>query len=190
MLYFIADYHLRHKNVLDFEDRPYESIEEMEEDFIAKWNNVVNEEDTVVLVGDIIFHGKKHHWIELLTKLKGKKILVKGNHDDSKAVQNLVEEGYLEEYHEVGYMFKENKMLYWVTHYPMEIEERPRKFSIHGHIHNKPSRYMNQINVGVDSLIFKDVPFGQPIPFTRIEEYVEAIEPLLEEQYIKRMGKG
>lgn len=188
MIYFVSDYHMKHKNVLQFEERPYQNIEEMDNDFIQKWNEVVTEEDTVVLVGDIIFHGKKKDWIEFLDKTKGKKILVKGNHDDSKAIKDLVAEGYLEDYHEVGYSFKEDGIVYWVTHYPMGIGERPRKYSIHGHIHNQPSQYLNQINVGVDSPHFKDkVPFGQPIPMLMIKEYVQSIDDILHEKHFGKM---
>ena len=184
MDYFIADYHCKHKKILDFEERPYKDISEMYEDFIEKWNKVVTESDRVVLVGDILFHGKKKDWIEFLERLNGKKVLVKGNHDDSKAVKDLVSEGYLEEYHEVGYSFKHEGIVYWVTHYPMEIGERPNKISIHGHIHNQPSQHRNQLNVGVDSLIFKDkVPFGQPIPFELIHQMSKKISSELSKSY-------
>ena len=51
---------------------------------LANWNRLVSEEDTVVLPGDLSWALKLEETtadFEFLKKLKGKKILLKGNHD-------------------------------------------------------------------------------------------------------------
>lgn len=80
MNYYIADCHFSHKNILHFDQRPFENVEQMEEIMCASWNQTVNEEDTVYILGDFCW-GKADEWLKITKKLAGKKILVEGNHD-------------------------------------------------------------------------------------------------------------
>src|ERR1700677_1793896 len=79
-VWFTSDPHFWHKNIIRLCNRPFSSVEEMHKQLIAHWNNVVSDEDTVYVLGDVFFCGaQKAH--EILNQLKGKKILVRGNHD-------------------------------------------------------------------------------------------------------------
>ena len=78
--WFISDLHFSHKNVLEFENRPFETIEEMESKMIEAWNLVVGKHDKVYMLGDFCFGGA-NKWIEILDQLKGQIALIKGNHD-------------------------------------------------------------------------------------------------------------
>ncbi len=126
----------------------------MNEELIRDWNAVVKEGDTVYHLGDFVWGGITR-WREILDQLNGDIILIKGNHDDSKVIKKLYKEGYFKELHEVGLYRKVKyegiKYQMWLSHYPMEIGERERKFSISGHIHEEKNTWINQINVGVDS---------------------------------------
>ena len=51
MIYFTSDTHFGHKNVIRLCGRPYETVEEMDEDMIEKWNRKVTELDTVYMAG-------------------------------------------------------------------------------------------------------------------------------------------
>lgn len=184
-IYFTSDTHLFHKNILKFEDRPYASYEEMTEDMINKWNSQVNDDDIIYHIGDLSF-GNCDQTIEVLKRLKGKIILIKGNHDLSKHYQKINELGLLHEYHEVGITLKYKKQQMWLTHYPLEIGLRPRKWSIHGHIHSEESAWENQINVGVDSPHFKHKPFGELITIDEVFEVMEQRLPSIEERYINQ----
>ena len=53
-VYFTADTHFSHKNILLYENRPYQSIEEMDNDLIEKWNKTVGKNDTVYHLGDFV----------------------------------------------------------------------------------------------------------------------------------------
>src|SRR5690606_33871108 len=110
-------------------------------------------------------------------RLNGKIVLHKGNHDGSKHLKNLTREGYFEAVHTVGSYMKLHKYQLWLTHYPMEIGNRPNKMSISGHIHSTPSRMLNQVNVGVDSPLNFNRPFGQPIHVDELVEYLNYINP-------------
>ncbi len=52
MVYFISDTHFGHRNVLKLCNRPFETIEEMNETIIANWNSRVSGNDTVFIVGN------------------------------------------------------------------------------------------------------------------------------------------
>lgn len=82
MNYYISDLHLFHEASIRFDNRPFGSLEEMHEAVVSRWNNKVNNGDTVYILGDMSMRGKKEDLISLVATLKGKKILVKGNHDD------------------------------------------------------------------------------------------------------------
>ena len=61
MNYYISDMHLGHKNVLKFDSRPFQSVEEMNEALIINWNRKVTDEDDVWVLGDFAIVQKKIH---------------------------------------------------------------------------------------------------------------------------------
>ncbi|MEE1196626.1 MAG: hydrolase [Lachnospiraceae bacterium] len=80
MNYYIADPHFGHENVLKFDNRPFSSVDEMDEILITQWNAVVKDTDDVYIIGDFIYKSKKPAaWY--LKQLKGRKHLIQGNHD-------------------------------------------------------------------------------------------------------------
>ena len=79
-IFYIADLHFGHFNSIRFDNRPYSTVEEMDEALIRNWNSVVSDDDTVYILGDMFWH-KVDKSIEILKQLKGKKRLIKGNHD-------------------------------------------------------------------------------------------------------------
>lgn len=78
--FYISDLHFGHNNAIRFDNRPFENVEEMNSELIRRWNEAVGDEDTVYILGDM-FWIKPSDAAEVLKKLKGKKILIKGNHD-------------------------------------------------------------------------------------------------------------
>lgn len=51
--FYISDLHLGHKNCLSFDARPFETLEEMTETIISRWDNAVDEKDEVYILGDM-----------------------------------------------------------------------------------------------------------------------------------------
>lgn len=78
--FFISDLHIGHKNILQYDNRPYFTCSEMAEDIVSKWNNKVTPEDTVYVVGDFFWTSDAAKMY--LPKLNGKIILITGNHDN------------------------------------------------------------------------------------------------------------
>ena len=150
-IYFTADCHFYHKNILDYCQRPFKTIEEMNETFVNNWNSKIkNRKDEIYILGDFAF-ARGLVVNELLTKLNGKKYLIRGNHDkflkDKEFDTSLFE--WIKDYHFLRY----NKIKIAMLHYPMETWEQKHYGSIHlhGHIHNsKINEIQNRINVGVD----------------------------------------
>lgn len=77
---YIADWHYDHKNCIKFDNRPFFSRSEMNQTLVDRWNSVVSDEDVVYVLGDMFWCGAEMA-IQVLDKLNGAKILVKGNHD-------------------------------------------------------------------------------------------------------------
>lgn len=85
--YYIADMHLFCRSQVEegginYDGRPFETLEEMHQYFLEHWNAKVTNGDTVYILGDMAFRGKNEELIALVARLKGHKILVRGNHDD------------------------------------------------------------------------------------------------------------
>ena len=79
-IWFTSDTHFGHKNILIYESdaRPFETLEEMHEVLIDRWNSVVRDGDTVYHLGDFAFG---QQWVSIAERLKGRKKLIMGNHD-------------------------------------------------------------------------------------------------------------
>ena len=65
---YIADTHFGHANILRFDQRPFQNLEEMNEVLINNWNRAVTSADWVYILGDFCW-GKEPDWLELLKKL-------------------------------------------------------------------------------------------------------------------------
>lgn len=79
-----ADLHLGHANICKFtrEDgsplRPWDDVAEMDAEIIRRWNERVRDQDRVYVLGDCVINRRA---LPMLGQLKGRKCLVKGNHD-------------------------------------------------------------------------------------------------------------
>lgn len=131
MNFYISDLHFGHKNIIRFDNRPYSSIEEMDHALINNWNKVVTDEDTVYILGDISWYNKDKT-LKIIKSLKGKKVLIKGNHDkiDNELSKEFVKiRDYLEIYD------SDTKVI--LCHYPIPFWNGQFRDSVHlyGHVH-------------------------------------------------------
>lgn len=78
--FYVADWHYGHKNCIGFDNRPFFSVEEMNQALIDRWNGAVSADDTVYILGDMFWCGDDEA-ASVLARLNGSKILVRGNHD-------------------------------------------------------------------------------------------------------------
>jgi len=79
-IFFTADHHFGHANIIKFSERPFESLEHMNEELIKRWNEKIGKDDTVYHLGDFSL-GKPDFTKEILDRLNGNIHLIKGNHE-------------------------------------------------------------------------------------------------------------
>lgn len=142
MNYYISDLHFFcgsqiESGRINYDNRPYQTLEEMHEDMKKKWNRKVTNADTVYILGDIGMRGHSEELIALVAQLKGRKVLVKGNHDDLSdyRLQQLFFD--IADYKEVSDSFKGKSYKLALSHYPILLWNGQHKGRIllYGHTH-------------------------------------------------------
>ena len=133
--FFIADTHFGGENIRRYENRPFESVAEMDEKLIGNWNNTVTPEDTVYMLGDFSDYMDAEKDAEILSRLNGTKILVMGNHDAHRTPQEWREIGFTECY-AMPVIYKNFFML---SHEPLYINSNMPYANFYGHVHANPS---------------------------------------------------
>jgi len=167
MIYFTADLHLGHRAVINMQNRPFENVDEMNRTIIGNYNAFVGHDDTVYLLGDLCHHLKVEEANELISMLRGRKILVRGNHDKNYDA-SLFEE--IADFKTIS----ANGIYIAMMHYPMLSWPKSHHGSLqlHGHVHGR--REDNEANrdagilrydVGVDANNYCPVPIHQIISF-------------------------
>ncbi len=144
MRYYISDCHFYHNALLAHMDkRGFESVEKMNEAMIEAWNSRVRKNDEVVILGDFSW-GTTEQTEEILKQLKGKKFLIRGNHDlflEDKKFDASKYFGWVKDYAELS----DNKRKVVLSHYPIACyngqyrrneQGVPTAFMLHGHIHS------------------------------------------------------
>ena len=164
--WFIADTHFGHTNIIEYDNRPFKSVREMDKTMIKNWNKVVKGGDIVYHLGDFNM-GKSDRTLELMNKLNGRKILIKGNHDHKS--DNW--------WRDVGFEKVYDKPIIWheyyiLSHKPLETQlTRGFPFvNIHGHIHTNQLMGEQFINVGVMHWDYTPVNFKEIQRVLNIEE--------------------
>lgn len=142
----ISDTHFYHERILGYCQRPFNSIDEMNEAIIKNWNSVIGHDDIVYILGDFCF-GNKEMLTNIVSRLNGRKILILGNHD------RLTKSAYLD----VGFeTVTKNPMIvdsdFILSHHPIQ-GDLGKFYNIHGHKHKLPSEAQfspKHFDIGVD----------------------------------------
>ena len=173
MNWFTSDNHFGHSAVIQYCNRPFTNLAEMNEELIKRWNNRIKPDDTVYVVGDLALCPFKE-FEPIAARLNGKKFLIKGNHDHYSNAQ----------YERLGFkVFRELLMdiagrRVRLSHFPYAprwwkrpfcykselrfLERRPKRVKgetlMHGHSHVRYKKSNDgRIHVGVDAWNFYPV---------------------------------
>ena len=159
MIWFTSDTHFCHENIIKYCERPYADASQMDEALISKYNEVVKDNDTVYHLGDFSMDSytpeikavREPYLIEVFKRLKGKKILIIGNHDHSylELYSKLFETMF--PYYEIKNDANKSKII--LSHYPFESWNGKNHgwIHLHGHSHGQALILKNRYDVGVDS---------------------------------------
>lgn len=135
--WIISDTHFNHSNIINYENRPFATKEEMNEELVRRWNETVAPDDVVYHLGDVVFGGKAIKE-GILKRLNGYKILRLGNHDDRTTKRQWA--NYFDEVYEDDILLDE----LCLSHYPISDYEMERllalgliKGNVHGHVHSQ-----------------------------------------------------
>lgn len=171
-IFFSSDLHFHHRNIMSFcpTTRLGNSIDEMNELLIQKYNSRVSNNDTVYLLGDISF-GTFEQTKDTISRLNGTKHLIYGNHDQvirkHQELQNLFES--VQDYKRI----RIGKTTVILCHFPFRSWDMRHHGSFHlfGHTHGKLDEYPlgRSMDVGIDAR-----PDGDMLPWSW-----EDIKPVL-----------
>lgn len=142
MYFYTSDLHLNHAKIIEYCNRPFKDVEEMNKTIISNWNARVRAEDTVFILGDLGFFkdGKVAHYF--IKQLNGKKILIAGNHDLFLRKKDFNDTDFLEvkAIKNVKDPFVGKTIV--CCHYPMAVWDCQNYGNLHfyGHVHNNTAR--------------------------------------------------
>lgn len=131
-IFYIADTHFGHGNIITYDNRPFTDTEDMTEAIIENWNSVVKNDDDVYVVGDMFW---KLTWDEadaIAVQLNGLIHCIKGNHDETNVFPEDAEQ-------EFGYkeIIDEGRHVV-LCHYPIMFYNNmvnPNWYHLYGHVH-------------------------------------------------------
>lgn len=171
---FYSDPHFGHwtsesRNIIKYANRPFTNTREMNECFIYRYNEIITENDYVLWLGDVTFlpfdPTKK-----IIDKLKGKKALIKGNHD-KRSARWFLQLGFLAVFDHPIHLKIDDKYIK-ASHYPYKHTVKSKhkekcpnyhkgEILLHGHVHSKIKKLDEQIHVGVDAWDYYPVTIKQ-----------------------------
>ena len=172
MTYFTSDQHFGHFNIIRLCGRPFETVEEMDEALLSKWNGKVKADDTVYILGDLFFRAAKVE--PILKALNGHKHLIVGNHDHT-WMKRVEASDYFASVQTLKEVEVDGRVL-TLCHYPMlSYPQARRGYMVYGHIHNNVrddywpliARRSRMLNAGADVNNFEPVTFDEMVANNR-----------------------
>ena len=183
--WWTSDLHLGHTNIIRYSGRPFASTEKMNQAIVDRWNDRVQPEDEVWILGDIALSNRREQLEQNVSRLHGLKVLIPGNHDSCwqghrKGANRRAM------YEELGGLKvvdnPEPVMLaghsVTISHFPFWYSKKDLRYSewhprdqgdwlLHGHVHEGWRQKDRQINVGVDAWSFA------PVESATLEKIIE-----------------
>jgi calcineurin-like phosphoesterase family protein len=156
-IFFTSDEHYHHTNILKYCNRPYSSVEEMNDALIAEHNKVVKNADKVYHLGDFTFKSPRVA-ANVFRRLNG-------NHDEwvfdnglREAFRDIEHFKGIKDYEELKFGRNGEKIHLVLFHFPLLTWHKAHRGSImlHGHTHSNIDRINEDSNtkrfdIGVDS---------------------------------------
>ena len=181
-IWFGSDHHFGHKNIITYCNRPFESVEEMDEMLIQWHNELVKPNDIFYQLGDLAL-GSFEDSIKKAARLQGMKLLVPGNHDRVWSTEKESrQERFRPMYEEAGFDILSEQFVVdldlagevavLLSHLPSEGDsQKEERYAdmrpetglpiLCGHVHDEWTTKGRNFNVGVDVHDFRPVHFDE-----------------------------
>ena len=175
-IFLTSDLHLGHDREFVWKVRGYDSVQEMNLAQVQKWNETVEDDDDIYVLGDLMLGNSNN--IEFIKQLKGKIHIVLGNHDTTNREKMYRELPNVVEIAEVGIRLQYKKHHFILTHYPMltgNLEKESLKqmsLNLYGHTHQLTNFY-------------NDMPFMYHVGVDSHNGYPVLLDDIIEEMYAK-----
>jgi len=171
--FFISDLHFFHKNIIKYSNRPFSSVEEMNESLIKEWNYIVKPNDVIYNLGDFCFSDIEK-LKSILSRLNGNHHFISGNHDKN-IVNNstyLINNSYIKTintYKEIK-IYNQHIVLF---HYGCRVWNKSHYGSwlLYGHSHGSLEPFGKSVDVGVDSTYIHNE--YRPTAFEEIKDFMK-----------------
>ena len=183
-IYFTSDLHFCHNKDFLYEPRGFNSVYEMNEQIIKNFNEVMDWEDDLYILGDC-FLNNNEEGMSYMRRLPGKKHVIWGNHDTI-ARQELM---WLENFDCLGYanMLKYKKYHFYLSHYPTLTsnyyeDDKPlkrRTINLCGHSHTKNKLQDMKMHLGLVYHVELDAHNNYPV---LLDDIIEDIQSFLDKK--------
>ncbi len=173
--FYVSDTHFGHEAIIGFSRRPFSSINQMDRVLIETWNSVVTSQDIVYILGDFAF-GSADYVASVFHALRGRKILITGNHDvdgDGRTLPQIADLPWDRPPTPVFETSDEGQQIF-LSHYAHRVWPSSHRGSFHfyGHSHgNVPDVGLSRdVGVDVDDVLYT------PRPFTHLVKRLPGLE--------------
>jgi calcineurin-like phosphoesterase family protein len=150
-VWFTADTHFDHANVIEYSHRPFTNVNEMNEILIKNWNERIKPGDLVYHLGDFAFC-KEEEAVKFASRLNGQKYLVLGNHDKRLRKDDYFKEQWIWTKDLADITVGDQRIV--LCHYAMHVWNQSHRgaWQLHGHSHGslKEDNSKLRLDVGVD----------------------------------------
>lgn len=176
MIWFTADTHFGHANIIRYCDRPFETKHEHDETLIANWNAVIQKNDTVYHMGDFGFGSPEWLSNKIANRLKGRICLIKGNHDKGVIKEPLVNRfEFVKDVHFLKTQYRGSKLEIFLSHYAHRTWPKNNYGSLmlFGHSHGKMPPIRNSFDVGVDCHNYFPISLDRVVEIVKNQNFQE-----------------
>jgi len=170
-IFLTSDQHYDDENARRWGHRPFDTVEEMNEAMVERWNAIVGKDDLVYHLGDF---SVTDEGLEFASRLNGDIELIVGNHDLKRDPRQL-RRAFSNIRHDpfsISVQDGDDEVLLWLCHYPLQrrfsIDERPC-YCVTGHVHGLWRIARNMVNVGVENWNYAPISLEEVLNCRRCE---------------------
>ncbi len=176
MDYVISDHHFHHKNIIEYCDRPYDSVDEMDEVMVKRWNDVVDPDDEVLHLGDLTISSRTGRLLDLFETLNGSVVYVMGNHDHTRL--DTLDGVEFFKY----FRFTHSNHNFYAVHDPADAPSNHDGWVLHGHHHNNwPDQFPlvdpteRRVNCSVELIEYRPLSMDRLIDLIERREWIDKL---------------